>query len=221
MHLHAGEPEAGPWDRLGDDALTERVRSLLPDSGRTLILVDGRSGSGKSTVGDRLARLLHGVVVHSDDIAWHLHPVDWAETLADGVLTPWRRGEPVVFRPPGWVAKGRPGAVEVPPCRVLLVEGVGAGRAVLAADGDLVVWVQSDRVEARRRALVRDVELGRPREEAEAFWEEWMRSEEPFLASDRPWTRAALIVYGTPPGNAPGRTFVASGPLDPLRTGRP
>lgn len=213
MRLHAGEPHARGWDRLDDAALTVRLRSLLPHGERRLVLVDGRSGSGKSTVADRLARLLDGVVVHSDDIAWHLDPIDWAGVLRDGVIAPWLRGEPVSFRPPGWVTKGRPGAVEVPACSVLVVEGVGAGRAALAAGADLVVWVQADRDEARRRGLARDVELGRTPDEAEAFWEEWMRAEEPFLAADRPWSRAALVVSGTPPADADGHVLVATGPL--------
>jgi hypothetical protein len=59
-----------------------------------------------------------------------------------------------------------------------------------------VVWVQADRDEARERGLRRDVELGRTREEAERFWDEWMTAEEPFLADDRPWDRADLVVRG-------------------------
>ena len=58
---------------------------------------------------------------------------------------------------------------------MLVIEGVGAGRADLAVLADLVVWVQSDSAEARRRGLERDVELGRPPEEAEEFWDSWMR----------------------------------------------
>jgi hypothetical protein len=95
---------------------------------------------------------------------------------------------------------------------VLVVEGVGAGRADLAVLADLVVWVQSDGVWARRRGLARDVELGRSYDEAEEFWEGWMRAEEPFLAADRPWSRATLIVNGTPAGATRDRTPVALGP---------
>ena len=52
------------------------------------------------------------------------------------VIEPWRRGEHVDYRPPGWVAQGREGAVTVPAdvC-VLVLEGVGAGRASLASAG--------------------------------------------------------------------------------------
>jgi energy-coupling factor transporter ATP-binding protein EcfA2 len=213
MRLHPEEPEARWCEPLDDDELTLRMRALLPTGGQALVLVDGRSGSGKSTLAERLVRLLDGALVHSDDIAWHLDPIDWADVLVDGVIIPWRRGEAVSFRPPGWLTKGRRGTVEVPPRRVLVVEGVGAGRAGLAACAELVVWVQSDRDEARRRGLARDVELGRSPEEAEAFWDEWMRAEEPFVAADRPWSRASVIVNGTPPEVMRTQTLLASGPL--------
>ena len=73
-----------------------------------------------------------------------------------------------------------------------MIEGCGAGRAELAGLADLVVWVQSDRTEARTRGLVRDASYGtRTPAEAEAFWDDWMTEEEPFLAADRPWERAA------------------------------
>lgn len=174
------------------------LESLVPGTGRRLVLVDGRSGSGKTTVAARIAALLGAAVVHTDDVAWHLHPIDWADELAAGVLDPWTRGEPVDYRPPGWLARGRPGSIVVPPTRVLVVEGVGAGRASLAARADLVVWVDSDAAEARRRGIARDVADGRTPREAERFWDEWAAHEDPFLAAEHPWARAHLTVNGTP-----------------------
>jgi hypothetical protein len=70
--------------------------------------------------------------------------------------------------------------------------------------------VQSDREEARERGLRRDVELGRTPEEAERFWDDWMAAEEPFLAADRPWERADLVVRSSEDEWAPGRTTVAA-----------
>ncbi len=63
--------------------------------------------------------------------------------------------------------------------------------------------MQSDRGEARRRGLERDASYGtRTPEEAAAFWEEWMAHEVPFLAAERPWSRAGLVVNGTPAGGS-------------------
>jgi hypothetical protein len=207
------EPVIPSWEAVDDLELTVRVRALVAAGDHALVLVDGRSGAGKSTFAERLARLLGGALVHTDDVAWHLDPIDWADVLVVGIIGPWRRGEAVSFRPPGWISQGRGGAVDVPPGPILIVEGVGAGRASLAARADLVVWLQSDRDQARRRGIARDEELGRSAADAEEFWDEWMRSEEPFLAADQPWTRASLIVNGTPPGALRTDTLLAPGPL--------
>lgn len=57
--------------------------------------------------------------------------------------------------------------------------------------------MQSDFEDARVRGLARDLESGvRPAGEIESFWDEWMRSELPFLEADRPWDRATVIVAG-------------------------
>ena len=139
-------------------------------------------------------------MVHTDDIAWEYSRFGWDDLLVGGVIGPWRGGGDVRYRPPGWAAHDRPGAIEAAGGRPLVIEGSGAGRAELAGLADLLVWVQSDRALARARALVRDASYGtRTPDEAEAFWDDWMTEEEPFFAADRPWERAGLVVLGTPP----------------------
>ncbi|HVD64277.1 MAG TPA: hypothetical protein VNC14_08290, partial [Lapillicoccus sp.] len=77
-------------------------------------------------------------------------------------------------------------------------EGVGSSRSSLAPWLDATVWVQSDAGEAYRRGIERDIVLGRDRAEAVAFWDEWMTQEGPFLAADRPWERADVVLCSTP-----------------------
>lgn len=211
--LHREEPSAR-FTARPTEAFVEEVRARLRP-GRTLVLVDGRSGGGKTTVATILGGALPAAVVHTDDVAWNESATGWDDLLVDGVLEPWRSGLAVSYRPPAWVAHGRPGAIEVPAdADVLVVEGVGAGRESLAALADLVVWVQSDRVRARRRGIARDASYGtRTPEEAEAFWDEWMAAEEPFLATERPWTRSDLVVNGTPDEGRAGGLEWSRGPL--------
>ncbi|HET8987266.1 MAG TPA: hypothetical protein VFN43_02050 [Humibacillus sp.] len=219
MRLHPEETEAAPWRRVDDKALRALLGSLLPD-GRGVLLVDGRSGSGKSTFAARAAELLGGAVVHSDDLAWHHDAFAWDDLALAHVIEPWRRGEDVDYRPPGWVTHDRDGSVTVAAdLGVLVVEGVGAGRTTLARHADVVVWVQSDHDEARERGLRRDVELGRTPQEAERFWDEWMAAEEPFLAEDRPWERADLVVNSCAAAWSSDSTTLAPGPraTDPSR----
>lgn len=190
------EAEFGPWrTRTVAEVLAALVPPDLPRI--PVIAVDGRSASGKTTLSARLAEeALDAAVVHTDDVAWHHGFFDWADLLRQGVLGPVRAGQlPVSYRPPAWRARGRDGAIEVPAsCRLLLVEGVGVGRRELSPLFDALVWVQSDAAEARRRGIERD---GGGHAEV-AFWDEWDREELAFLAADRSWERADVVVAGTP-----------------------
>ena len=164
----------------------------------------------RRTLADRVARLLDAPVVHVDDVSWHEHPVHWADLLVAGVLRPWLAGTDVTHRPRAWEQRGRAGAITAPAGDLLVVEGVGAGRHELDLAPGPVVWVQSDHEIARSRGIERDVAQGRSRAEAMRFWQDWERAENPFLAAQRPWDKAAFAVLGTPPADAPGLTWVSS-----------
>ncbi len=162
----------------------------------TIIAVDGRSAAGKSTAAERLRSVIpDAAIVQTDDVAWWHSFFGWAELMRQGILEPVRRGElPIRYRPPAWDERSREGAIEVPAtCRVLIVEGVGAGRTELRDLLDAIVWVQSDIAESRRRGLIRDGGDAA----AEAFWDEWDAEEVPFLDEQAPWERADLILCGT------------------------
>ena len=190
MDLPDEEPPFAPWRlRRIDDVLSEVVPRRP-----ALLAVDGRGGSGKSTVAGRIVDRVPGAtVVHTDDIAWYHHMFDWSALITDGLLAPVRRGEAVAFRPPEWDARPRPGAVTVPAgCPLVVVEGVGIGRRDLASWFDAMLWVQTDRTLAWSRLLARDGAAHEP------FMREWEAAERPFLAADRPWERADVVVAGAP-----------------------
>jgi energy-coupling factor transporter ATP-binding protein EcfA2 len=198
MTLGEGEPAAGPWQVV---PLAQLVRMLRPRDGAPsvrpwVLAVDGRSGSGKTTLAERIRGAVPAsTVVHTDDIAWSQAMFDWADLLAGGVLEPVRRGEPVSYRPPAWRERNRAGAIEVPQGHELvIVEGAGAARHELMDLVDAVVWVQSDMAEAERRGIERDGGDAA----AVSFWHLWMAEELPFMARQRPWTRANVIAAGTP-----------------------
>jgi uridine kinase len=198
MKLGPGEPSAGPWrvTPISD------VVHLVFDADRKrhdrpwIVAVDGRSGSGKSTV----ANLLHQSVpaselVHTDDVAWHHSFFDWSDLLVENILKPLRNGKAVSYRPPGWQKHERPGAIEVAAgLDLVVVEGVGASRTEIMPLIDSSLWVQSDLDEAERRGIARDGDT----EDARNFWHEWAAQEFEFLERQRPWERATVIVNGTP-----------------------
>ena len=203
LQLAPEEPEAGPWRAKRTTAVIDTLTRLGRDrhtGARTVVLaVDGRSSSGKTTLAARVqAAVARSAVVHTDDLAWWHSRFGWADLLVDGILMPVHRGEPVAFQPPRWAEHGREGSVDVPAsCPLLVIEGVGAGRREAAHLVDALIWVQSDQREAARRSLARVGQPGGPRTIQDL--REWMAEEEPFLADQRPWERADLVVAGTPP----------------------
>lgn len=204
MRLPAGEPEAGPWRTADEHELLGLVRAAAGEpGGRPLVVaVDGRGASGKSTLADRLHRLVpRSAVVHTDDLAWHEPLFGWGHLLAEDVLRPVRAGRHVALRPPQWVARGRDGAIDVPAgLDLVVVEGTGASHAEHADLLDATVWVQADGVLAEERGIARDAAQGVNGDlaEATAFWHHWMRAELAFFERQRPWERACAAVNGTP-----------------------
>ena len=202
LRLAPEEPEAGPWRAelltavIG--TLTQRGRDRAAGDRGVVLAVDGRSSSGKTTLAARVQAAVAGsAVVHTDDIAWWHSRFGWADLLIDGILTPVHRGESVSFRPPRWAEHGRGGSIDVPACcPLLIIEGVGAGRREAAHLVDALVWVQSDQREAERRSRARAGQPGGPQTVQDL--RAWMAEEEPFLAGQRPWERADLVVAGTP-----------------------
>ena len=197
MRLHDDEPwmEEGEVVALTDvvDRLASTARS---HTGPFLIALDGRSASGKTTLAARLASVTPGtVVVHTDDIAWCHSRFGWDDLLIDGIIEPLRRGEMVDYRPPAWDARGREGSITVAAhASVVVIEGVGAGRATIAHAVDAVIWLQSDldEAEARDRDRVAAGEID------QLGYEGWMAEEIPFQAEQRTWERAHAVVSGSP-----------------------
>ena len=215
MKLDPVEPQVQSWHM----ATLEDIWQYLGDApaGRPLIIaVDGRSASGKTTLASVLAGAAGAVVVHTDDIAWFEPLFAWDHLLRQYVLEPARRGAEVRFTPPAWAERGRTGSIEVPEgTRILIVEGVGSSCADVADLLDAAIWVQADAEEAEKRGIARDAASGENGnyEETVAFWHEWNAAERAYLAEDRPWERANLIVAGTPPMPLPAGYFaVAEGP---------
>src|SRR6185312_3712287 len=136
MRLHSGEVEATGWriEKLTDRA--QRLRDASPGiAGRPrLIAIDGRGGSGKTTLAQRLrVTVPRSWTVHTDDVGWNHAFFDWTDVIIENVLRPLHQGEAVQFRPQAWVEHGRPGTIDVPAgLDVVWVEGTGIIRERLA-----------------------------------------------------------------------------------------
>ena len=182
------------WSVVGLDDLAARITRYADGAAPAVVALDGHSSSGKTTLAGRLAASLpRAAVLHTDDLAWHQGVFGWDEMLLTDVLPVVRAGQPVRYRPPAWVARDRPSAVELPgDLAVLVLEGVGASRPSLAGALDVVVWVETD--EPTR--LARDLPRVAAGEISPDSYRSWMAEENDYMTWSRPWERAHLVVHG-------------------------
>lgn len=164
------------------------------------ILIDGRSGSGKT----ELARALvsawpEAQLVRLDALYPGWDGLEAGSAAVPQVLTEhrWREWDWVRSKPGGWR--------ELDPAHPVIVEGVAALSRASRPLADLAVWVEfADDAERKRRALARTHDG-----DYAANWERWAAQEEAFLARERPRELADLIDDGTDAAAGAARILAA------------
>lgn len=152
------------------------------------VLVDGRSGSGKTELARGLVEVWPDAqLVRLDDV----YP-GWHGLAAGSALV---HDEVLAGDPPRWTrwdwAAGRPAETHaLDPSRPVVVEGCGALSRANRALADLGVWVELEDGPRKERALARDGEAYAP------YWDLWAAQEEEFLARENPRSLADLVVRG-------------------------
>jgi uridine kinase len=133
-------------------------------------------------------------VLHTDDLAWHHGVFTWDELLINDVLPVLRDRRPLHYRPPAWIARSRSDAVTLDSDRdFVIIEGVGASQASIRPQLDVIIWVETPRLVRESRDMLR-VAAG---EISAASYAGWMVEENAYMATERPWEHADLIVDGS------------------------
>lgn len=157
-----------------------------------VVLVDGRSGAGKSSLARALVATwpLPGRVqsLALDAIYPGWNGLDAGVEIArQDVLVPHARGMIGVWRRWDWDAAELAEAHAVDPSLPLIVEGSGVITPVTRRLCDVAVWLESPTASRRRRALDRDGDTYRP------HWDRWAAQEEQHLERDRPKALATVV----------------------------
>ncbi|MEU5219375.1 hypothetical protein AB0G79_24680 [Streptomyces sp. NPDC020807] len=178
------------------DRAAHALRRLPPSCGPVrLVAVDGHAGSGKSTLASRLSEALGGApVLHLDDLATHEELFAWTGRLRRQVLEPFARGETALLRPYDWVERRFGEPVPLPAAPVVLVEGVGAGRAAVRPFLAWLVWMER----AAEASWVRGRHRDGPAQAA--FWDGWTVAETRHFAEDPSRPFADTLVREVPEG---------------------
>jgi len=166
------------------------------------LLIDGRSGSGKTELASRLARETGAQLVRMDSLYPGWRGLEAGSALVTELLTTgrWQRWDWATSTPAEWHS--------VDLARPLIVEGCGALSAANRALASHGIWITLDAATRKRRALARDGDAYAP------HWDEWAAQEEAFIARENPAALADEIVDGVNasapesrgPGSAPSAT---------------
>ena len=150
-----------------------------------LVLVDGRSGSGKTELARAIvAQHPEFQLVRLDDLYPGWDGLDAASAAVPGILKSGR------WQSWDWGTGTAGHWHELQPGRPIVIEGVGALSRASKPLAMLAIWVELDDATRKERALERD-------EYFAPFWDRWAAQEEAFIAREHPQALADLIVDGT------------------------
>lgn len=157
--------------------------SASPDSQgqlRPLVLIDGRSGAGKTQWATERARESGLAVLSLDDIypGWDGLDAGAFRAFRDGIV-PWARGEVGRLRTWDW-STGEPGGwLELDPGAGLIIEGCGALSGRSSPYATKRYWIEAEAQRRHRRVIERDGDT------SAAHWRRWALQEDRFYAIHR------------------------------------
>lgn len=171
-----------------EDKIIDEIKGLLKEKERVLIAIEGRCGSGKTTLAKLLQEKLFCDVIHLDD--FFLRPeqrtperlntpganVDYERFLSE-VMIPLKNNQPFSYRPFICRSKTFGENIEVKPGKIMIVEGVYSCHPELKDYFDLHIFLDVSPEEQMRRITERNGEEG-----ARAFREMWIPLEEKYFS---------------------------------------
>lgn len=163
----------------------DRVVAAAREHPVPIILIDGRSGSGKTELGFAVADALGAQLVRLDD----LYP-GWQGLEAGSRLVQtdvlgrhrWHRWD--------WAAGAYAEEHTIDPNRPLVIDGSGSLSRANRGLATLGVWVELDEPTRKARALARDGAMYEP------HWDEWAAQEQAFVDRERPDLLADIRIDG-------------------------
>jgi uridine kinase len=176
--------------RDGIARITAAARRAAPRAGRTrVVAIDGRSGSGKTSLATALRDQLQAPVVSLEDLYGGWDGLERGiDLLVATVLEPLAAGQAARAPRYDWVAGEWAEPAVIEPSEILIVEGVGAGARRAASFESLLVWLEVPALVRKRRALGRDGETFAP------HWDQWAAHEDLMLARERTPDRADITL---------------------------
>ncbi|MFC0581159.1 AAA family ATPase [Micrococcoides hystricis] len=151
-----------------------------------IILIDGRSGSGKTTFARALAHSRELDIVHMDD----LYP-GWKGLSAGAHTAAWMSallaaGHPARYSPWNWHNSTWDPERTLHPGGTIVFEGCGSLNLRTAPFSSERYWLDVPAGIRRERATSRDQD--------DTWWADWQALEEDFYAQHQPWRLATKVL---------------------------
>lgn len=190
MPSRSDDPVAAALDRAAT-LIAQDVRALAASN--PVVLIDGHSGAGKSSLAARLSArwpLVGRVQLIALD---SLYP-GWdgldagVDRALEWILRPHGRGYLGTWRRWDWARETEAESHAVDPALGIILEGSGILTPATAALGDVRIWMESAEPGRKARALARDGETYRP------HWDRWAAQERHHVQRDDPRALATRIV---------------------------
>lgn len=160
----------------------------------SLVLIDGASGTGKTTLASEIERVLSGVdvplVMHMDDLYPGWDGLEQGiRNLHEWILTPRADGQPVTWQRYDWLSKRFDPGHSLDTSKTVIVEGCGALGLGAHTHADLSFWVSADDDVRRARALARD-----PAQDFASHWDQWDNQFTAYVEREAPGSHASIHV---------------------------
>ncbi len=153
-----------------------------------VILIDGHSGVGKTTLSLEMARSLDATVVHLDNVypGWG-GLVEGRDRVIDGVLRPLRTGDSGSVATWDWELNAPGENLIVTPAPVVIIEGCGISTPESRRLADTVIWVEASSHIRAARIEQRDGPAYR------ALFHAWERDVNAHIDDNDPITTATVV----------------------------
>jgi uridine kinase len=183
--------------------LQQVLASVKPSvNNTTFIAVDGRGGSGKTTLAKWLSEALRASVIRTDDFASWNNPFDWWPLVIDLVFEPIKNGAKVLNYPRSrwWDTHHPVPVVAQPVTAIMILEGVSSSRREFRQYLSLNIFVDTPIELCLERGIARDTtDTGKTVAELDQMWKWWLEKESEYMERDQPKEHADIVIDGTMP----------------------
>jgi uridine kinase len=177
--------------------------STIIDQSKTFLLaIDGRGGSGKTTLAKSIAEHFQAQIINTDDyFDFEIIPAKnyfWnKQDFITDILKPLSQSYTANYQKNKWVNgtfAGEKEIVKIAPKGLIIIEGLMSLQKELLQYYNDSLWLNIDLETSLARAKSRDInEKGWDKNEVELNWSKWIPTQEEYISIEKPDINSNLV----------------------------